>query len=327
MVSRKSREQRLSPGCPSDDGALEDGGEESTWPRPDSNRRPLPCKETNDAASAKAPTRKPQRARGHAADVTAQGGATKSAAEGAGCPSVVPAEHGPGWELRCGPWQQALADVEMVDAVICDPPYSARTHDGHNGAEEQMRSVTGQATIARIEYASWGSCDVFDFVESWAPRCAGWLAALTSDDLAPAWRLAFTASGFLSFAPIPVIQKRPRLLGDGPSSWTVWLMVARPRTRAMATWGCLPGAYEAPTERLGIVAGAKPIGLMRAIVRDYSRPGDLVVDPCAGGGTTLLAAAMEGRHGLGAELDPATFAKAAARLRAGIQPDIFGGAA
>ncbi len=68
---------------------------------------------------------------------------------------------------------------------------------------------------------------------------------------------------------------------------------------------------------------SKPLGLMRAIVRDYSRFGDLVVDPYAGGGTTLLAAAMEGRRAIGAEVDPMTFEKAVARLRRGIQPGLF----
>jgi site-specific DNA-methyltransferase (adenine-specific) len=38
---------------------------------------------------------------------------------------------------------------------------------------------------------------------------------------------------------------------------------------------------------------------MRAIVRDYSRPNDLVVDPFSGGGTTCLSARMEGRRTIG----------------------------
>ena len=64
-----------------------------------------------------------------------------------------------------------------------------------------------------------------------------------------------------------------------------------------------------------IVAGAKPPNLMRALVRDYTRPGDLVCDPCAGGGTTLLAAVQEGRRAVGSEMDPETHAKAVERLK------------
>jgi len=62
---------------------------------------------------------------------------------------------------------------------------------------------------------------------------------------------------------------------------------------------------------------------MRAIVRDYSRPGDLVCDPCAGAATTLLAAAMEGRRAVGSEMDPATLEKAQTRIARGFTPTLF----
>lgn len=48
----------------------------------------------------------------------------------------------------------------------------------------------------------------------------------------------------------------------------------------------------------------KPLDLMRWLVRSYSRPGDLVADPFAGRGTTVLAAALEGRRYFGCEKDP-----------------------
>jgi site-specific DNA-methyltransferase (adenine-specific) len=69
--------------------------------------------------------------------------------------------------------------------------------------------------------------------------------------------------------------------------------------------------------------GGKPLALMRAIIRDYTRPGDLVMDCFAGGGTTLLAAAMEGRRAIGAEMDPETYAKAKARLAKGYTKPLF----
>jgi site-specific DNA-methyltransferase (adenine-specific) len=55
---------------------------------------------------------------------------------------------------------------------------------------------------------------------------------------------------------------------------------------------------------------------MRAIVSDYSRPGDLVLDPCAGGGTTLVAAVELGRRAIGCEPDAGRYAIAAKRILA-----------
>lgn len=57
------------------------------------------------------------------------------------------------------------------------------------------------------------------------------------------------------------------------------------------------------------------VSQMRPFVRAYSRPGDTVFDPFCGFGTTLLAAALEGRDGLGMEIDDARADLARERLR------------
>ena len=182
---------------------------------------------------------------------------------------------------------------------------------------------TGQSTWQAIAYSEFTAATVAEFVGTWATRCRGWLACMTSHDLIPAWEGAYRSAGLLAFAPVPIIQKRPRLVGDGPSSWAVYLMVARPRTRQMATWGCLPGAYEAPTVRGAGIAGCKPLGLMRAIVRDYSRPGGLIIDPFCGSGTTALAAASEGRRCITSEELPDHYEIARKRIARGYTPDLF----
>ena len=229
-------------------------------------------------------------------------------------------------DLRLGDWRDVLADVEEVDAVIADPPYGSRTHRGSDELEGRRSLV----------YDAWTETDVGRFVASWSERCRGWFACMTSDDLIPSWRAAYREAGLYDFAPVVIVAPRVRLGGDGPASAAVYLMVARPRTRHFSTWGALPGWYRAPIERDGHIGG-KPLALMRAIVGHYSRPGDLVVDPCAGYGTTLRAAAMEGRRAIGAEIDPETHAKGVERLRQpftprmrfdaleGTQTDLLGG--
>ena len=222
-------------------------------------------------------------------------------------------------DLRLGDYREVLADV-VCQAVICDPPYGQRTHQGRRTDRDGrfVRPGSGWVSERGLDYAHWTPDDVSAFVQFWAPRCKGWFACMTSHDLVPHWLAAYDAAGLYSFAPLAIVTpgSNIRLCGDGPSSWTVWLVVARPKT--MRAWGTLPGAYvfgHGGTERkLNPVAGGKSPELMRALVRDYSRPGDLVCDPCAGGGTTLLAAAQTGRRAIGSELDPVTHAKALKRL-------------
>lgn len=218
-------------------------------------------------------------------------------------------------DLRLGAWQDVLADVEC-DALICDPPYGERTHARNNAGVKQARTMTGQKTRQSIDYASLTPDGVHALVSSWSPRVRGWIACLTSHDLIPHWIDAYEAAGRYAFAPVIITQKRLRLVGDGPSSRAVYMMVSRPKTRRFATWGCLPGGDEAPTVSVSGISGAKPVSLIRQIVGDYSDPRDVVCDPFAGSGSTLIAAADLGCQALGDVMDAATYEATKARVAA-----------
>lgn len=237
-------------------------------------------------------------------------------------------------DLRLGRYQDVLADVEC-DAVITDPPFGARTHDGYRSG----RDASDKYERAQVDYTHWREDDCRSFVSFWAPRCRGWMAVLTDSDLCNFFRGAMEDAGRITFAPVACVTPgmTVRLAGDGPSSWTLWLCVSRPRQREYQRWGTLPGAYITPQAGgesvrgwgLGAYRGGggggrgKPAGLMRAIVSDYSRPGDLVCDPCAGYGSTLAAALTKGRRAVGAEVDAEVHAEALRRL-AGVQVvDLF----
>ena len=223
-------------------------------------------------------------------------------------------------DLRHGDYRDVLADVEC-DALIVDAPYGARTHRGSDRLNESKGRGSADKSARRpISYTAWSSFHVHDFVNFWAPRTRGWIVSLTSHDLIPAWEEALEAAGRYVFAPLPFVVPGigVRLVGDGPSSWTVFVVVARPRSKSFAGWGTLPGAYiKAPggsASHRSPRIGGKDLELMRAIVRDYSRPGDLVCDPCAGAATTLIAALAEGRRAVGAEVDADAYREARSRI-------------
>lgn len=212
-----------------------------------------------------------------------------------------------------GRWQDALdaGMVPQVDAVITDPPYSERTHAGSDGAV--ARSGDG-AERRELGYVFLTNDDVRNLVHGLAPITTSWCAFLTDDILAPTYRGCAADEGRYDFAPVPILQHKPRLSGDGPGSGTVWLCTSRPRAARFMKWGSLPSRYMSRPAKFAGVQGSKPLQLMRALVRDYSRPGDLILDPCAGGGTTALAARLEGRRCITIERDEATCEIAKRRL-------------
>ena len=69
----------------------------------------------------------------------------------------------------------------------------------------------------------------------------------------------------------------------------------------------------------GLHLAQKPMKLMRAIIELTTQPGQLVLDPFCGSGSTLVAAKAAGRRYLGYELDSDSAKVAQSRL----QPDMF----
>lgn len=58
-----------------------------------------------------------------------------------------------------------------------------------------------------------------------------------------------------------------------------------------------------------------PTAFADEVVGRYTSPGDLVLDPFAGRGTTVFSAAWQGRHGIGVEINPVGWVYAASKLR------------
>ena len=58
----------------------------------------------------------------------------------------------------------------------------------------------------------------------------------------------------------------------------------------------------------------KPVGLLASLITSVTKPGDLILDPFAGSGSTLVAAKKTGRRFIGIELDDEHFEKAQRRI-------------
>jgi site-specific DNA-methyltransferase (adenine-specific) len=186
-----------------------------------------------------------------------------------------------------------------VEAVITDPPFSERTHAGHDGVAPSRKTGDDgydNANRKTLGYSAWTQADIDNFIPEMCRISSGWVVVMNDHWHHPAILAAMRACDRVTFPPLPFFSpgRSCRLSGDGPSSWTDWIMVSR--TVKQYKWGTLPGGYVAePGWRDRVHMGGKPVMLLRELVKHYSRPGDTVLDPFGGGGSTAEACLLEGR--------------------------------
>jgi hypothetical protein len=241
-----------------------------------------------------------------------------------------------------------------ADLLCVDAPYSDKTHAGHsqgkmtaNRAEAFARrplsnklsranaknerayaarkAAEGSGGRRDIDYPAWTPADVDRFVKLWSPLTNGWLVSITDDVLSQHWRAAYEAEDRVTFPSIPLIEtgSRVRMHGDGPSNWSCFIMVARPKGADFKSWGTLTGWYAVPGERdqnsadgSDRIVGGKPKRAMIQIVQDYSLVEGLVVDSVCGAATTGIAALRTGRRFIGCDVDRKTAELAAEIIKA-----------
>lgn len=228
--------------------------------------------------------------------------------------------------LYLGDAREVLPTIGPVDHIITDPPYSERTHGRHDENSAKRRDNADAKTLG---YSALSVEEAESLAFLFSAVACGWVAWLTDAELAPVIRAKLDSLGRTTFPPLPYYHsgRSVRLAGDGPCSWTDWIVVAR--TKALNKWGTLPGGYIAgegwnDKERMG----GKPTRLMRQMVTHYSRPRQLVCDPFMGAGTTGVACMLEGRDFIGVEIDPDAFELSCKRIEdAQRQRDMFIGEA
>lgn len=234
----------------------------------------------------------------------------------------------------------SLAD-KSVDHVITDPPFaseiyqrckknparnsgSGRGHRGTNKVSVGLKAMTEGAIGTLDDVAVGSTSEIGRITKRWAlvfcdveslhvirdglvdsgmkyMRTGAW----TKPDPMPQFSGDRPAQGFEACAICHASDSRSKWNGGGrPALWHFGV--------------CKVDRPDHPCP--------KPLDLMEALVRDFTDPGDLILDPFAGSGTTGVAAIRLGRRFIGWERDPKYHAIAMKRLEAAReQLDMFEG--
>lgn len=203
------------------------------------------------------------------------------------------------YEVRHTNWQdprRGLLKVGRVDVVIVDPPYTEHIHANlPNGKELGFAPLLAEE---RFEFAS----AMAQVVERWVfifcamEECGAW-----ADDLERAG-IEHVRSGFWE-----KLNACPQMTGDRPASPGETFVIGHARKsngkpkRKEWNGGGRHAKYSTTRARGKGHPCEKPLPLMEAIVRDFTRPGELIADPYCGSGSTLVAAKRCGRRAIGWE--------------------------
>lgn len=223
--------------------------------------------------------------------------------------------------LFLGDWREAGLAGERCAAIITDPPYEAEMHRAKGCGRAIRMRVDGRANPPGVDFAAISENDRADLVALARAACDGWLLVFCTIEGVAAWRDAIEAGGLRYKRAMPWVKpdSAPQFNGQGPAHCCE-VIVAAWCGEGVSRWngGGKRGAFFhscQPADRTGKHPTEKPRLLMEELVRDYTQPGDLVVDPYAGSGTTGVAALRHGRRFAGAEMNPDYHALAAGRLR------------
>lgn len=185
-----------------------------------------------------------------------------------------------------------------VDLVVTDPPYLVNYRDrtGRTIAnDDSPESVLGcfpelyrvmKPRSFCISFYGWNTVDLF--MDAW--KSAGFT---------PVGHIVWHKDYASRTGYLQARHEQAYLLAKG-----------RPARPAEPLADVQPWEYTGnrwhPTE--------KAVSVLKPLIESFSRPGDLVLDPFAGSGSTAVAAAFAGRDYLGIELESAYCALARRRL-------------
>lgn len=232
----------------------------------------------------------------------------------------------------------SLAD-KSVDHVITDPPYSrdlyanTRTNKG-TGLRPDGRPVCrseGHDHTSAFQLAANRIGAIDDILDPTAEQIMRvdrrWIVVFHDVEIGHRWHDAFGES-YIRAGAWAKTDPMPQVSGDRPAQGFEPATIAHPAGRKRWNGGGRPALWIGGTckgnERPDHPS-PKPLWLMEQLVRDFTDPGETILDPFAGSGTTGVAAIRLGRNFIGWERDPKYHAIAMRRLQAAReQMEMFG---
>jgi len=217
-----------------------------------------------------------------------------------------------------------VADLMRVDHVITDPPYSAHTHAKQWIAAALTADGGPRMATAHTELGFPPFTDLMRdrFCSIAHAMVHRWTLVFSDLESITPWQTAFTAHAmdYVRACIWDKVDGAPQFTGDRPAAGAEAIVCAHRKGPKQWNGGGRRGVFRhAVNGERGAKPhpSTKPETLMVELIGLFTDPGDLILDPFMGSGTTLVAAKRMGRKAIGIDYTERWCDVAASRLSQG----------
>lgn len=230
---------------------------------------------------------------------------------------------------------QVLPTLSAVNHVISDPPFEEEAHTMQRRTNGRKSGGDGKyhrdLDSAPLSFAPISEAERAMVSREMVRLASGWVLVFCQAEAVPIWRDRIEDAGGKYKRPMVWVKPDalPQMSGDRPAMGYESI-VASWAGQGRSVWnsGGKRGVYVHNKGEGNLGKNPhptmKPVSLMTELVMDFTQPGDLILDPYCGSGTTGIACVKTGRAFIGIEKDEAFFHLSCERIRkAYAQPDFF----
>lgn len=229
------------------------------------------------------------------------------------------------WTLHPGDCLQGLSELKDASAafVITDPPYEAEAHT----RQRLVARAGGKLEVEPLTFPPITEEQRAESARHMARLARRWILVFCQVEAAMKWRRALEDAGAAYKRTCLWVKPdgKPQYSGDRPGIGYESIVACHAPGRSRWNGGGSHGVFivnKGGDPRTGHQT-QKPLALMELLVRLFSNPGELILDPFAGSGTTGVAAIRLGRRFLGWEMNPAYVEMARRRLATAREQLVF----
>ena len=215
--------------------------------------------------------------------------------------------------------------LKAIDHVITDPPYEQASHTKSRRSHRGPPGDKGGFVEFPISFDPMDPATRYMCAKLWGRLVRRWCLVFCEEAGVPLWRAACESYGFVHRRAQVWVKpdSAPQFTGDRPATGCEMIETLHVKGKSKWNGGGARGVYtyncnsqtRKPDEDHQT---PKPLELMMELVEKFTDPGDLILDPFVGSGTTIVAALRLGRRAIGIERDATYAALARERIAADV---------